>query len=498
MVLALTMLCAFVPCVHAAAIIDSGTCGDNLTWTFDSNGTLTISGTGDMDDYRFYENYYKTYTTLEGYSSFIVPWHDYSENIRNVSISDKVTSIGSWAFPYCTDLTYIEIPDSVTSIGDSAFYDCTGLTDVEISNSVTSIGEHAFYDCIRLTSIKIPDSVTTIGASAFNNCYNLASVTIPDSVTSIGDCAFEYCSLTNVTIPDSVVSIGKGAFSGCGSLIITVDENNAYYSSEDGILFNKDKKTLMVYAKDKIETIYTIPSSVTVIDDHAFQGCYSLTSITIPDNVTSIGEQAFWGCSSLSSITIPDSITDIVSYTFYSCSGLTSVTIGNNVTSIGEQAFYWCRSLTSVTMGNNVASIDEWAFQATSLTDVYYSGSKDEWSVIEIGDFNTCLTNADIHYNAVGTASPMIDDVSVIADDETGTNGVNISLSDVEYDSQLITVFTKDGRLTENAITDKSAGDKSKTSETTSDSFNEVKVFIWNSIEGMKPLCEAESITIEE
>ena len=251
-----------------------------------------------------------------------------------------------------------------TSNGDGTCY-VSGIgicvdTDVVIpynspdGDRVTSIGNEALSYCYSLTSITIPDSVTSIGDYAFLSCYSLASITIGNSVTSIGDRAFHHCSsLTSITIPDSVTSIGYMAFSGCSSLTeINVNANNACYSSIDGNLYSKDKKTLIQYAAGKTATSFVIPNSVTSIGEGAFAGCHNLTRITIPDSVTSIGYYAFEYCYNLKSITIPDSVTSIGYYAFSNCSRLTSITIPDSVTSIGEKAFYGCSSLTSVTFEN--------------------------------------------------------------------------------------------------------------------------------------------------
>jgi hypothetical protein len=222
-----------------------------------------------------------------------------------------VTEIGSADDPYDggafyeTGITSVVIPETVTSIGRAAFSFCEDLTSVNIPSSVTSIEDSAFYYCSKLTTITIPGSVEFIGDGAFDACESFTSVTISEGVQSIGRTAFDRCySLTSITIPASVTSIGYGAF-GSGEKLtnITVDSANPMYSSENGILFSKDKTTLIQYPAGKSEISYTIPESVTIIEELAFFYCNNLTSITIPGTVTSISYMAFYGCFELTNIT---------------------------------------------------------------------------------------------------------------------------------------------------------------------------------------------------
>ena len=203
-------------------VIASGECGkngDNLTWVLTVDGTLTISGSGEMEDYSS--------ERLDGKYRTTAPWGAYSEQITAVVLEHDVTSIGDYAFSRCR-LTSVMIPDGVISIGSDAFNWCSRLTSVTIPDGVTDISRGAFFYCSSLTSVTIPDSVTSIGGYAFCGCGSLASVTIPESVTSIGGDAFGGCgNLTSVTIPESVTSIGDSAFTYCSKL------ENVYYGGDD-------------------------------------------------------------------------------------------------------------------------------------------------------------------------------------------------------------------------------------------------------------------------
>ena len=305
-------------------------------------------------------------------------------SLTNITILNSVTDIGRSAFEDCSSLTNITIPNSVTSIGESAFEDCSSLTNITIPNSVTDIGRSAFSGCTSIKSITIPDSVTSIGSSAFSGCRSLTSITIPNSVTDIGSSAFYGCtSLTSVTIPDRVTSIDSSAFGGCSSLTaINVATENQNYISVNGVLYNKDKTTIMRYPAGKKDKNYKIPDGVTSIDDYTFKDCISLTSITIPDGVTSIGSSAFEGCTSLASITIPDSVTSIDRYAFCGCTSLTNITIPGSVTIIGSWAFKYCTSLTAINVASenrNYVSVNGVLYNKNKTTiECYPAGKKDK------------------------------------------------------------------------------------------------------------------------
>ena len=266
----------------------------------------------------------------------------------------------------------------------------TNLTipDILGGNKVTHIGDSAFAFCTALQSIEIPDSVTTIGGEAFWHCAALTSITIPDSVTTIGDMAFSFCAtLKSVAVGNSVTEIVNTMFRYCTALeSISVDANNNYYSSVDGVLFNKDLTTLICYPAGKEDASYTIPDSVTEIYSSAFWICTALESVTIGNSVTYIGGYAFDDCTALKSITIPNSVTEIGYSAFSGCTAIESIEIPDSVTSIGAYAFDGCTALKSVTMGNCVTSVADMAFYGcTSLVGVYITNLK-AWCEIDFGD----------------------------------------------------------------------------------------------------------------
>ena len=422
--LSLTMLLSIVSVVDFSAYADvqTGSCGDNVTYSLDtSTGVLTISGTGKMKDYfgRTHES---------NHSPFY-----YNSYIKSIIIENSVTSIGDDAFYGCTSLTSVTIPYSVTSIGYDAFYDTAyyndesnwnngvlyisdclidtnddfdsttdytikggtriiadyaflfskSLTSVTIPDSVTSIGDAAFKNCTSLTSLTIPDSVTSIGKYAFSGCTSLTSITIPDSVTSISYSAFENCtSLSSVTIGNSVTSIGSSTLSGCSNLkSVNYNGTKAQWKSisgygnvsqiikcTDGIYANSS--TIIIDSvKYRLNDDYTAeviscsgtPRNITILESVTYEG--------LTFKVTSIGSSAFYNRTSLKSATIPNSVTSIGDGAFSDCTSLTSLTIPDSVTSIGKYAFSGCTSLTSVTIPNSVESIGDNAFQnCSSLT----------------------------------------------------------------------------------------------------------------------------------
>ncbi len=389
--------------LFASAEVYSGECGrnyyDTLKWSLDTDtGVLTISGNGEMKNGAIVPSAQRKYVKT---ISFV-------RKTTGISMGGA-TSIGMAAFSGCSNLTSVEIIDTVTSIGNSAFEDCTSLTSIEIPNSVTRISDDAFRNCGNLenvyitdlaawcnidygfsnpftnainlylneellTNVVIPYEVSEIKDHAFSGFDSVTSVEIPSGVTSIGTYAFSRCSnLTRVEISDSMTSIGNCAFDNCTSLTsITVSENNEYYSSDErGVLFNKDKTTLIQYPEGNTETSYVIPNSVTSIVNVAFYNCTNLADVSMGNNVTSIGNYAFYGCTNLASINIPDSVTSIGYHAFSGCESLTSIELSDNITHIDSATFENCTSLASISLPDELISIDSMAFyNCTSLNSL--------------------------------------------------------------------------------------------------------------------------------
>ncbi|MDY4575711.1 MAG: alpha/beta fold hydrolase [Intestinibacter sp.] len=310
-----------------------------------------------------------------------------------IDIPDTVTSIGEYAFYKCSKLPSVTMSDNVDSIGKSAFYYCTSLKSLNLSKGLTTIEDSTFCRC-AFSKIEIPDGVTAIGREAFANCENLTYFSIPNKVESIGQYAFGSSKIDSITIPKSVKSIGRTAFGYCSKLVnITVDDENEYYSSIDGVVFSKDLSTLVMYPAGKKDNViqddlttvdYVVPDNVTTIGEYAFSDSYiqtiilpyglknieegafyycSLTSVAIPYTVTNIGKRAFGHCSFLAKMSLPSQITAIEDYTFEYCEKLTEIIIPNNVTTIGKNAFY-CRSTLTrkAVIPDSVTSIDNEAF----------------------------------------------------------------------------------------------------------------------------------------
>lgn len=307
----------------------SGKCGDNATWSLSSDGVLTISGYGMMDNYE------------SGHAE----WSD--KSFSSVVIAEGITSVGDNAFFGCTQLSSIVIPDSIVSIGDMVFYGCTGLSEIKFNGALTSIGDEAFARS-GVKSISLPDVSQNIGEGLFSDCKELKTVYIPN-LREIPDYAFMNCEmLSNVVVSENLISIGKMSFHGCSSL-----------------------------------TSFNFNTKITVISQNAFSLCTNLLKVNLPDSLTRLEQFAFYGCENLVEVTIGKSLKSIEKGTFENCKALSVVNLGLNLTSIGERAFTNCHSLRNLSVPTSVKYIFD------KSIGYIYSQTENRDGIIETYSANT-------------------------------------------------------------------------------------------------------------
>lgn len=285
------------------------------------------------------------------------------------------------AICHAGDYTYVTNNESITITKYTGVGGNVTIPDEIDGLPVTEVGDASFYYKSSVTSVRIPDSVASIGDSAFALCLGLTNLTIGSAVTGIGNSAFYFCErLTSASIPNSVTNIGTFVFYGCAKLTnIAVEAENAFYSSVDGVLFNKNQSSLIRYPPSKVGSSYTVPDGVTVIQDGAMSRCSNLTEVPMPCSLTAIGNSAFEGCWGLTYLTIPDSVTSIGAAAFHGCSQLGKVAIPQNVVSIGEGPFRDCASLTAISVSpfnSCYSSVDGILFDKNQTALIQYPAGK--------------------------------------------------------------------------------------------------------------------------
>ena len=344
-------------CIGASAAGTSGKCGPSAYWSFDSStGTLTISGSGAMEDYEYGNEF---------------PWMDYRNSIQTIVIGDQITQIGRNAFPW-TACSTIQFGKSVRSIGAEAFSGCRNLNgDLTLPDSVQIVGDRAFSGCTGLNgTLTLGSSLQTIGAGAFHYCPFSGDLVIPDNVTSIGDSAFYISDYLRpetqgtLTLGKNLRTIGKAAFSGCaftGSLTIpegvTEIANGTFSSSRSNGMFTG---TL------------TLPSTLKTIGASAFSYTDFSGELLIPDGVTSIGANAFKECDGFGGLLpLPDSVKTVGEWAFYLCKGFTGLKLSAGLTKIEKLSFAHMYGLrTEVVIPEGVTEIGESAFSCSYMPSV--------------------------------------------------------------------------------------------------------------------------------
>ena len=319
----------FAVTANAAEIIDSGYCRDidqttgdtNITYTYDSDGVLTISGTGEMVDFKARDR---------------TPWSEYRDDIKKLVIEEGVTSIGERSLGAFTNCKEISLPSTIKRIDE-------------------------FFNYASLESITLPEGLEEIDVQTFVNCDLLKTVTIPSTVTSIGKGAFEWC--------DSLYEI-------------KVASGNANYTDIDGVLYNKDMTKILQYPNGKSLISYTVPSTVTTIGEDAFSEAKNLVKIILPDSITTIEKLAFTG-SGIKSMSIPSGVSVINRSTFNSCLSLESIVVPANVTQIDELAFRNCENLEKIVIENPLCEIAD--SRSTICSNLFLAESYSKYDGIIYG-----------------------------------------------------------------------------------------------------------------
>lgn len=380
-----------VVCQGGGTLYRSGTCGNNLTWTLDSSGKLTISGTGDMSDYTHdFENNIRT-----------SPWADYRSMIRSIEIGSGVTRIGSYAFED-TNITSLTIPGSVTAIGDYGVNGNRYLAELTLQSGLKSIGESAFSWSKRLTTVTIPNGVTTIGEEAFAHCWRqltgLTTVTIPGSVTSIGKNAFtnnQQLATVNFDgtqeqwnaaggkdsgMPDTatinyVTVVGSGS---CGAGV-------TWSLTSTGVLTigGSGAVTQIPWQKETVTEVVVF-EGVTSLCNHAFTR-QPVTRVTLPDSLTAIGTMAFAGCQ-MEELCLPRNLKTVGVEAFTGCAELKYLDMDKNcAVTLGDMSFKLCTALEAVHLSANI-KLGEGVFAGCSnLEEVLFEGSGKQWLSLRSG-----------------------------------------------------------------------------------------------------------------
>lgn len=328
--------------------------------------------------------------------------------LSNITFGANIKEIKEKAFAYCEKLTSLVIPDNVEKIGELAFMYCIRVTQMEIGKGLISIDKDAFFDMYMLKkfivsaenpafcdvegvllnkdktllfyrpannpdeSYTLPETVKRIASNAFIYSDLLLEINLPDVLETIEEGAFYHCrKLTGLHLSSALKEIGSYVFSGTWALsFVTVPETNTHYSSEDNVLFNKDKTTLCLYPMAREGETYSAPSTLTAIGDYAFDGIKKLKIITFPDGLQTIGVSAFTGSEQLVELVFGNSLTHIGRRAFSHGKKLQSLTFGNALREVGEEVLYYTQSINNVSVGAIVPpATDPYAFDGDDVAN---------------------------------------------------------------------------------------------------------------------------------
>ncbi len=377
--LAIVLTCT---CMPARGTIYTGVCGENVTWSLDSETkVLTISGEGEM----YHEGHFSDTLHWQGNKLY--------SSIRSVVIEPGVTNVGYWAFANCENLTSVSLPDGITVVEEDAFYN-TGLTSIVLPNTVQRVEKAAFSDCKSLQSCDLGHGVKYIGEAMFYGCTALEHLRWSDCLETIDGCIFWNISntLADLPIPLRDTLYFPPTFRSMKCICVSNMPNvpvavwNARHPDDPsgvssplniGVGYGYSFKKIIVgedveYIPDYLFYGYlgdtlVLPEGVTHIGKNAFQGCKNLRYVNFPDAVRYIGKEAFKGCKALTQLALPEGIPTIYSSTFMNCSLLSRISLPSSVKVIGDYAFSGCAELDSLLMPAELRTIGESAFEGMKL-----------------------------------------------------------------------------------------------------------------------------------
>ncbi len=440
--------------IGASAFYGTAYYGNNANW---ENNVLYI------DEYLVAADYMVSgcYAIKDGTKIIADEAFRSCNKLTHVIIPESVFSIGLAAFYYCYGLESVTIPNSIITIGGSAFEGCTALNYIDLGDSISSLIGFDFESYSKLETLIIGKGIKEIESDYFSGLTSLKSVTLSEGLEKIGDNAFSGCTyLETINIPDSVTYIGKDIlkntawfnYRGKGLIILDgwlygykgdvpanytlsinddirgvaagllagntnivaydVSTESHYLSTENGVLFNKDKTALIAYPAGKNNASYTIPSSVKEIYASAFLSNkikkVHISNLEVwceidfydggANPLCEYNTELYIGGVKLSTFVIPNTITEIKPYTFYYCKQIENVILPDSVTTIDTYAFANCRNMESITLGKGLQSIAESAFLGDSIKDVYYPGTQEDWEKVEITKKGSLpFENADLY-----------------------------------------------------------------------------------------------------
>lgn len=408
----------------AGTVVESGSCGlknQPVRWVLTEDGTLTIYGVYQTDNYNYNMGYHLT------------PWYDYRASVTRVVVREGIMELGSFVFANMPNLTEVILPSSLKKIGMDCFSGCTSLETLRLPQGVTELDNRAFQGCTALKNINFPTSLESIGSNCFALCSALASAELKEGVAYLGSGAFAKCgALETAVLPGSLGNNIQNTFSGCDNLSTVVLGEGV---TELGRSFAENCSSLkQVFFPATLQYIgedafrgsglveVTLPGGLTYLGDRAFSSCLNLETVTINHNVESFGNNVFSYCDGLKNLNIGENVTYIGKSTFMGCDGLTELvlpgTLGRvevnmfcdiyggdsmvavleeGITSVARNAFNQCTNLKEVHLPASLTLIEENAFDRNAdfwEMTFYYYGTPEQWAAVEIRDGNFSLEYA--------------------------------------------------------------------------------------------------------